>query len=69
MQLIRQLQFVVIMVLSRRRRSSVGGFGGRRAGGGVARLTSASQWGRSRLGGGMTMSRILDEVRAFCGGR
>jgi len=46
-QLIRQLQFVVIMVLFRRRRSSVGGFGGCRAGGGVARLTSAA--GRAGL--------------------
>ena len=38
---LRQLQFVVITVLSRRRCSSVGGLGGRGAGG-VARLTSAA---------------------------
>ena len=43
--LLRQLQFVVIMMLSRRRRSSVGGPGGHDAGGGVARPTSAADWG------------------------
>ena len=40
--LLRQLYFVVIMVLSRRRHSSVGGLGGRGTGGGVAMLTIAA---------------------------
>ena len=46
---LRQLQLVVIMVLSRRRCSSVGGLGGRSAGGGAA--SPASTAGGAGLAG------------------